>query len=206
MRIILKDLTYVTREVGTYSLPDYRTRHGKRQLRKNWHHPLVGGGGVPEAVLEPPRRRTRSTPVSPACQTSQRQRAAGRRNSPLPAPATAEGATFRTIPCRGTGTVATTPRRCASVDGGLGPPYVLASLSRLPRSRLVLLLLRARISGGGGRRLTTARSRPLASGQRRALLRSSLLQPPRARTRDEHGTARCTVLTLTTTERCTLLR
>ena len=43
----------------------------------------------------------------------------------------------------------------------------------------------------GGRRLTTVRRR-LASGQRRALLRLSLLRPPRAR-RDEHGTALPTV-------------
>ena len=43
----------------------------------------------------------------------------------------------------------------------------------------------------GGRRLTTVQRR-LASGQQRALLRLSLLRPPRAR-RDEHGTALPTV-------------
>ena len=108
----------------------------------------------------------------------------------LPAPATIEGATSRTIPCQGTGTVATTPRRCASVDGGLGSPYVHASLCRLPRGRLVLLLLRARIAGVADRRLTTARRRPLASGRRRALLRLLVSSPAAAEgEKGEHGTA-----------------
>ena len=84
------------------------------------------------------------------------------------------------------------PRRCASVDGGLGPSYALASLCRLPRGRLVLLLVRARIAGVAERRLTATVQRRLASGQRRGLLRLSLLRPPRAR-RDEHGTALPTV-------------
>ena len=53
----------------------------------------------------------------PACQTSPRRRAAGRRNTP---PSAGHGrATFRTISCRGIGTVPTMPRRCASVDGAL---------------------------------------------------------------------------------------
>merc|ERR1719291_699878 len=161
--------------------------HGRRdavvQAELECPDPLVGGVVVPEAVLEPPRRRTRRTPtLRPARRCSGgAPPAAGTAPSRRRAPATVEGATSRTIPCRGTGTVATTPRRCASVDGGLGPPYVLASLCRLPRSRLVLLLLGARIAGVADGRLTTARRRPLASGQRRALLRLSLLRPPRAR-------------------------
>ena len=82
----------------------------------------------------------------PACQTSPRRRAAGRRNTP-PSAGHGRGRDLQDDLLPGD---RNRPHDAAPVRvrrRGLGLSYVLASLCRLPRGRLVLLLVRARIAG-----------------------------------------------------------
>ena len=125
----------------------------------------------------------------PACQTSPRRRAAGRRNTP-PSAGHGRGRDLQDDPLPGdrnrphdAAPVRVRRRGSRSV---VRPRLALPPSPRPPRSSSSKSSNRR-----GGRRLTTVQRR-LASGQRRALLRLSLLRPPRAR-RDEHGTALLTV-------------
>merc|ERR1719291_1544757 len=184
--------------------------HGRRdavvQAELECPDPLVGGVVVPAAVLEPPRRRTRRTPtLRPARRRSGGAPPAAGTAPSRRRPRTVEGATSRTIPCRGTGTVAATPRRCTPVAwSAVRPRLTLPPSPQPPRSSST-----GSSNRRGGRRTIDDSSTQTACFVWSATRPAALVSPAAAEgEKGEHGTAALPTVhrSLTTTiPRCTLL-